>query len=275
MYMDAELFFSSSERKPKTLKTYRSLYNNHLKQFEHNGKFRIGDIDLIAKDITHLDVSNNTVLTILAVFINIVEANGRSTEKIKKMQKSLFETKKKDTIERKMSKETLPSYKELIDYNKYLYREKEWKSYLISYLLSTYACRNMDVNVFFITDKKDNNEKDNFILMRKNDCVWIRNDYKTFKSYGVKKITILNKKFFRACNIFIEDGNDRLLQNSDDLYKKIIKHTYKGLSESDICKIVVSDIDLNKNEKRLRDISFSRGTTIEVLLSEYRLKDRV
>lgn len=275
MYMDAELFFSTSTAKPKTLKTYRSLYNNHLKQFEHNGKFKIGDTELIAKDITHLDVSNNTVLTILAVFINIVEANGRSTEKIKKMQKSLFETKKKDTIERKMSKETLPSYKDLMDYNKYLYGEKQWKSYLISYLLSTYACRNMDVNVFFITDKKDNNEKDNFILMRKNDCVWIRNDYKTFKSYGVKKITILNKKFFKACNNFIQDGNDRLLQNSDDLYKKIIKHTYKGLSESDICKIVVSNIDLNKNEKKLRDISFSRGTTIEVLLSEYRLKDRV
>ena len=95
------------------------------------------------------------------------------------------------------------------------------------------------------------------------------------KNEIMERTIIFNKKFVQSCNSFIADGNTRLLQNSDDLYKKITKHTFKGISESDICKIVVSNVDLNKNEKRLHDISFSRGTSIEVLLSEYRLADRV
>ena len=42
-----------------------------------------------------------------------------------------------------------------------------------------------------------------------------------------------------------------------------------------MAKIVVSNIDLNKNMNKLIELGERRGTSKEVLLSEYRLDDRV
>jgi len=284
--MDSKKYFDSAKVSEKTLKTYHSLYVNHLKQYEKSGLIPLKDVEKNADKILKKEISNNTIMTILSLYINIMIANGIDETKVKEKHRNLFDKKKSDTMERKSKKNSLPSYDELISFNNHLYKKQEWLSYIVSFLLTNYVVRNEDIDVKIIDNIKQNNGKDNYILLRKTDCVYIRNRYKTFKNYGVKKIVIRSKKFRNAIIEFIkkinesgksqlyEDGILPLFTSNSNLTQTITNHTYQHITESDIAKIVVSNVDLNKNMKEIDRISNSRGTTRDVLLSEYRLSDR-
>lgn len=59
--------------------------------------------------------------------------------------------------------------------------------------------------------------------------------------------------------------------NEESIAKKIRSYTFRGLSESDYNKIIVSEIAELKDIKKLEQISNNRGTSLEVLLKEYHL----
>jgi len=273
--MEATKYFENANVKPKSLKTYNSLYKNHLKQYEKNGVFKVNDIDKITKNILDKNVSNNTIMSVLQLFMNIVEANGEDITKLKNLHRELFEKKKSDTMARKMVKKDLPTYEEIEEYLKYLYKKKEWRTFVVNFILFNYITRNEDVDLYIIHDKKDLNNEDNFLLIRKTDIVYIRNKYKTRDSYGVKKYTIRSKKFYNSVNELYASGNTRVLTSNSNLTQEITKYTFQHISESDMAKIVVANIDLNKNMNKLIELGERRGTSKEVLLSEYRLDDRV
>tara|TARA_R110000772_G_scaffold135503_1_gene244077 strand:+ start:349 stop:1152 length:804 start_codon:yes stop_codon:yes gene_type:complete len=266
--MDASKYFDNANSSEKTLKTYKSLYENHLKQF-------IGSSNpvKVAKKIKKLDVSNNTIMTILSLYINIVKANGYDVGELKDIHKQLFDVKKKDTIERKLVKSNLPTFKELNDYLNYTYKQQQWKHYIANYLLITFTTRNEDLNLKFVSSMIDTDKTNNFLVVRKSDIVFLRNKYKTSKSYGQIKRIIKTKKFVTACHEFVKTDT-QLFPSDDHLHEKITRLTFQNVSESDICKIVVSEIDLNKNYKKLEAVSANRGTSPEVLIDNYRLADR-
>ena len=94
-------------------------------------------------------------------------------------------------------KETLPS----VDFKQMLngyYRDKQYKNFVILFLLMNYNTRNKDLVLRVVNDESDLNEKENFIFIREKDVVYIRNDYKTKERYGTKQDVIKIKKFFNA-----------------------------------------------------------------------------
>ena len=70
------------------------------------------------------------------------------------------------------------------------------------------------------------------------------------------------------------NGEDTILNHDDleHLTRQVQQYTFNGLNESDITKIIVSSVDINKNKEALIRIAERRGTSLEVLLSTYKVR---
>jgi len=70
------------------------------------------------------------------------------------------------------------------------------------------------------------------------------------------------------------NGEDTILNHDDleHLTRQVQHYTFNGLNESDINKIIVSSVDINKNKEALMRIAERRGTSLEVLLSTYKVR---
>ena len=81
---------------------------------------------------------------------------------------SLLQRQKNDKL-----KKTLPT----VDFNKLLngyYRDKQYKNFVILYLLLNYNTRNKDLVVKVVNDESDINPNENFLFIRDKDVIYIR-----------------------------------------------------------------------------------------------------
>ena len=147
------------------------------------------------------------------------------------------------------------------------------KAYLLSYLVVTFNTRNKDCDVTIARHKKyckDKNE--NYLVLRKNDVVYIRNFYKTCKTYGTKEHIIRNKKILDCVNYLMRDKDFKTRKLFKNFYNctEIIKRNMPfNLKTSDIVRIILNC------ENSLGDavkISKNRGTSIGVLNNNYNIK---
>ena len=167
---------------------------------------------------------------------------------------SLLQRQKNDKL-----KETLPS----VDFNKLLngyYRDKQYKNFVILYLLLNYNTRNQDLVLRVVKDETELNQKENFLLIREKDVVYIRNDYKTKDKYGTKRYIIKAKKFFNSVqeldSLLIEDGN----------LDRQVKKVTGGINQSSMFKIMIAT---NNNLKSIVKASKNRGTNVNTIGTNY------
>ena len=156
-------------------------------------------------------------------------------------------------------KETLPSvdFKQML--NTY-YRDKQYKNFVILFLLMNYNTRNKDSVLRVVNDESDLNEKENFIFIRDKDAIYIRNDYKTKNRYGGKRDLIKSRKFFYAIKEV-----DSLLENNNNLDRQV-KAVTKGINQSTMFKMLVAQ---NNNLKGIAKASKNRGTNMNTIASSY------
>jgi len=167
---------------------------------------------------------------------------------------SLLQRQKNDKL-----KETLPS----VDFNKLLngyYRDKQYKNFVILYLLLNYNTRNKDLVVRVTNDQADLNPNENFLFIRDKDVIYIRNDYKTKNRYGSKRDVIKSKKLFNAVKEV-----DSLLENNNNLDRQVKKVT-NGINQSTMFKMLVAS---NNNLKGIQKASKNRGTNMETIAKSY------
>jgi hypothetical protein len=156
-------------------------------------------------------------------------------------------------------KENLPD----IDFKQMLngyYRDKQYKSFVILYLLTNYNTRNKDLVVKVVNDESDLNEKENFLWIREKDIVYLRNDYKTKNRYGGKRDVIKSRKFFNAVQKV-----DFLLENNNNLDRQV-KAVTGGINQSTMFKMLVAS---NNNLKSIAKASKNRGTNMETIAKSY------
>ena len=185
---------------------------------------------------------------------------GKPTETIRQFlrqanaEASLLQQKKNLIL-----KETLPTidFKQML--SKY-YKDKDYKSFVILFLLLNYNTRNKDLVLRVVNDESDLNEKENFIFIREKDVVYIRNDYKTKERYGTKQDVIKIKKFFNAVKEV-----DKLLENDNNLDRQVKKIT-GGINQSTMFKMLVAQ---NNNLKSIAKASKNRGTNMNTIASNY------
>ena len=167
---------------------------------------------------------------------------------------SLLQRQKNDKL-----KETLPS----VDFNKLLngyYRDKQYKNFVILYLLLNYNTRNKDLVVKVVNDESDINPNENFLFIRDKDVIYIRNDYKTKNRYGSKRDVIKSKKLFNAVKEV-----DSLLEYNNNLDRQVKKVT-NGINQSTMFKMLVAS---NNNLKGIQKASKNRGTNMETIAKSY------
>ena len=167
---------------------------------------------------------------------------------------SLLQRQKNDKL-----KETLPS----VDFKQMLngyYRDKQYKNFVILYLLMNYNTRNKDLVVKVVNDESDINPNENFLFIRDKDVIYIRNDYKTKNRYGSKRDVIKSKKLFNAVKEV-----DSLLENNNNLDRQVKKVT-NGINQSTMFKMLVAS---NNNLKGIQKASKNRGTNMETIAKSY------
>lgn len=158
-----------------------------------------------------------------------------------------------------------------------LYEDGKWTDYIINYLLINYFVRNEDLNFDIVERKKHMNDKTkNYIWLdvRRKKAVYVRNKYKTAKTYGTKIYTITDENFIKALREVQKCQNKGLdcgvfIPNENQIGYYIQKATYNNLGETLYMKILVKTY--SNNLLKIKEISEARGTDINTIIESYNL----
>ena len=269
-------FMKSIENKSTaTQKQYRIQYNKLYKLLDK--PIAEASEKKILETVIEQENMNNQQ-AILNIGFLVRKAEGLSVKKLEEYRENLKlkinEQIKKKNVE---LKETLPSYDDLILYTEMLWENSEWTDYIINYLLIYYQVRNEDLDFSIVKRKKDANDTTkNYMWLQSGKVTYIRNRYKTDKTYGKKVNVITNKQFITAirrvlgcqaselkCGVFIP--------NRSAIAYYIIKATYKQLGEGKYVKIIINHF--RKNLDKLKEISENRGTSLNEILHSYDIEN--
>jgi len=180
---------------------------------------------------------------------------GKIANLLKKAYDDATKIQQKNNCERE-----LPNIKDVKSRMDTYYNQKQWKEFVIMFLLLNYQTRNLDLIATVTDNKKDMDDEKNWLYVRKNDVVYIRNLYKTKSVYGTKKDIIKNKKLNHAVRQISE-----LLRSNENLLRSIKKIT-GGINETTLMKMSVVQ---HNNLKGLMRISKNRGTSIVEIGKNY------
>ena len=142
------------------------------------------------------------------------------------------------------------------------YKKKQWKEFVVTFLLTTYTVRNMDLLCDVITSEEYMNVdgSKNYLVVRDKSILYVRNTYKTVKTYGAKTIIVRSHRFLKAVNQLL--GQSTL--SPDHLSRQVENIT--GITEAQYLKLYLKE---NNNTKTIKKVSKSRGTDVNTLLDDY------
>ena len=168
----------------------------------------------------------------------------------------------------------LPSLEEFDLFLEDLWQKSKFRDYIVNYLIRHHYVRNMDL-IFDIVETKSQtleDETQNYLwLDRKKQVVhYIRNNYKTFRTYGQKVIKIDNERFLTAVKkCHRQMYCFPITEDSDKIGYYIQKMSFRELGESACLKIIINHY--RDDITRIKEISQSRGTNLETLLTSYNI----
>ena len=253
--------------KDNSKKVYLGIFKRMIKNgFKEKNK-QSKTIKYIKKFVEGFD-KNSTKLDILNVILMINEDEVLK-EEIKKYRKSLQIIKKNMNVKTMNEKgSTLPNinlFKEKLDL---LYEEKKYREYIPNYLMYHFGVRNQDVNVEIKKGKKKLIIVDtkNYLIIKSKEIKFIRNDYKTVKTYGPQSIIIKDPDFLKAVK---EVGEGFLFDQEKQLGNLLRKVLILNLSESDIFKMLIADAFQREDTERINELSKTRGSDLKTIKENY------
>lgn len=260
-----------------TIKSYTSLYSS---LFVFLGKeINKSKESEIIQDIEILSNQNpSSKWAWINIPIMIFKLYGKNSKKLIEYRDKVF-IEKKDYLQNKNKEMAIefPPLNELKMYLEELYNDEKWDQFVLNYLLINFGVRNKDVDVFITDDTQIKDEDINILIVRAFSVDWVRNIYKTAKTYGQKVIKIKDDKFLYAVSKL--PNNSWLLNNKGNhisesaVGKHIVRRTYMGLSEADIFKILVKDITTGGKHvlAKLNELSNYRGSSLVTIKDSYDL----
>ena len=226
--------------------------------------------DLI-KNIFNREIypTDSQIKNLLGVFIHYYNYLGKSPTKLQNELKKVNIKMTEGYKERnKELKKTLPSLKELQQFNLQNYKDKKYRAFIINYLLLTFGTRNMDLDLIITRNSKNLDQTKNYLVIRKNTAHYIRNDYKTVKVYKTKKNIIKSLRLINSAEELLGDMEAVPLLLTKTIQQEIKKYTYKNLNESDYFKILVSS---KSSLKAIENLTNKRGSSVNAVISNYDL----
>jgi len=292
-----ELTKITKDKKPSTVKAYKISYNKLLDLvklpyiYEEEDNEATDDVETLIKRVMDDKFSKlNTKQLALNILLMIFRAYNLDGQK--KIIAQRDENKKKidlDRIEKnKIVKDELPSYEDLQKMLNKLYTDEEYLRYIVNYLMVMLSIRNKDIGCVRVVDskKKMTNQDDNYLVITQKYVLFVRYNYKTSGTYGVKENRITNKKFTSALLNYMDENKLSLDQDGFYLLRKkngeklpcekvgdMLKYlTLDDLNETLIAKIKITDIADKPNAlQKIKKLSNNRGTKTDTIISHYDL----
>ena len=276
-----------------TINTYTQLYK---KMFKHFGKEPVDiDEDILIESIKNDMLTDkgeiiknpNTLTSLFNTVIIVKKEFDYPITKLLKAKENLLEDIYDHREAQKIIKANkLPSYKDLKKHLKKQFDDEDHIGYILNFMMQSFFTRNKDLDIHITTSlklAKDPNK--NYLVIRNWDLLYIKNVYKTAKTYGSMKFNFRDRKLTYAIQKFIESQPENpeqtewaLIQNANGFpldetsqAKFIRKHTLDGMSESDIFKIRVDEFEKKGDLKGLMEASRRRGTNLATLIKNYSL----
>ncbi len=156
--------------------------------------------------------------------------------------------------------------KEIKKYLKDLDKNERHLDYVLLHLMWHYQCRNMDMIGAVVDNESFIDNEKNWFVIHNHGVRWIRNSYKTSKTYKQKLINITSKVFKRNISKL-----KHVLKPNDNLHRVITNATsgIGGITESKIAKIHML---YNSSPDDLKKMRENRGTSVDTLVDNYDIK---
>jgi hypothetical protein len=225
----------------------------------------------------------NTIYGVVNTVMKVLRLYNKPVEKLEVFYKALKVRKENHNFEgtKKVAElQITPKYLES-QKNKY-YDEGDYVRYILNYLIVNLNVRNEDLDVVLLRSVKNaTDETENYLVLAKNSVLYIRRRYKTAKNYGEKKLLIRSKKFVNAVNELLEKGNTYLLERGSgariqksSLGKYVNILSIDNLGTAKITKIITSSAVDKCDEKKINQISKTRGTSKTELFKSYQFENK-
>ena len=172
---------------------------------------------------------------------------------------------------------------DLPDYDEYFGElcPSDPQRYIVNSLIQIFGLRNLDMLMEIVKFKRGEqlpNINRNYMIIQSRDVLLEIRDYKTRLAYGVKKLRIVKKEhpmLVRAINEYHTNGHQFLLskKNGEEI-KKSSLHSHiriltNGHGSGTLFKSVVEHHRKNAHLNRLAELSKSRGTSLDTIVSSY------
>lgn len=275
------LILTKGHNTKQTIKNYRNQYKS-IRSFLNNDITKSSQKEIIeaVELLSNGNVSSEWTYMNLPFMIR--ELYNLPNDLIQKKRDKIKELNMVHKEEIKnIKRDSLPSMKTIQDYTKELYKNKDYKRFIVNFLMINYGVRNKDINVFLVGSPKEANDTSkNYMIVKGTQVDWRINNYKTLQNYGPKKIIIKSKPFMEAIktlplNTWLLNGKETSLEDGS-LCMAIKRLLYDNLTEGDYFKIIMSDINEKPNATRLLEYySETRGTKYETLLAYYDLSTKI
>ena len=298
-------FLEKSGLKEKTI-------SNHIRNIDKYENFVVGDKvvnqDNIFITISQAEISNSQKLTISSTMSKYLQFINSPNDKIVDLILSINNNLQKSYEERNRKQKYKYTKEQLSSEIEKFYEKGMYKHYIISYLVYNFNVRNTDLNMILCFRKPDDN-KHNYLYVEQDSknkikpCYFVRNNYKTQKTYGQKIHKITSRKFYIAYHYYRRWLNGTMTKKFNDVVKSNLMYKFYNtdkkqvvfqgdcvylfsppfynstnivkrflpfnLKTSDMVKIILKeDNSLNQASK----IGKNRGTSLQTLQESYNLK---
>lgn len=262
-----------SKHNKNTHHAYLSAYNKLRSVIEKPLMIRDAPQDFLIQAVKDVSESAQTRNIVLSVLFRLREGLNNAKLELYRIQNN--KKRNRDTIARQaeeLKKYEHVTYFDLVNYTDAQYKDKNYVSHIVNYLLTHKNVRNQDVNVYITSDKSDDLTGNYLQIINGSRVRYVRNNYKTFATYGKKVIDITTKSFVKSVKeLHNEYGDNYYILGEGikptSLTKKITSYTMLGMTEASMFKVILKmfrdDADILKN------ISDNRGTSLDVIVNEY------
>lgn len=266
------IFEISLEGKSKaTMKSYRTQYRRLLEYLDGKLVNETGEqeiLDAINKNVENIN-TKQALINIAIMMKRLYDIEPDYLTTIREQHKQDL----KEHVKNQNKKiEELPTYEDLEEFTDYLYTIEKFGDFIINYLLINYFVRNedLDINIIdkFNTSKENTDLNYLWLDKKKKKVVYIRNKYKTGKTYGQKKHVITDPKFYSAVK---QLGQDKLIPYSDNVGYYIKKATFQELGEGKYFKIAV--LKFKGDLQKIKQMGDLRGTNVETIINSYDIEN--
>ena len=263
--MDIEKIINEKEISDSSKKVYLSLLKRMQKV-----KFKIPTkanekLNYVKEHVSSFE-NPNTRLDMLNLIIVIRNVLELSVDKLKEYRSELKQQQKSHQVS-KMSEagEKLMSY---VDFTKALgeaYLKDEYKKYVVNYLMMRYGVRNKDLNLSIVKTKKEMNEGENYLLLKKDKVIYVRDDYKTHKTYGKKTHEIHDNLFHESVK---KAGVGKLIPEAQ-ISNGLRKLYLNKMGEAKIFKMMIDHYYDKDEPASIKRLAADRGTSLSVVQGFY------